>query len=286
VSRLNEIVAKAEELPPFPAVIQRVMSLMADPLVGADKILDVVKYDQAITARVIKMCNSSLLGGALPVATLRDALVRIGNKQLLQIIMSAAGTDLLERPLVGYDLARGELWTHSMMCALLAESICDIVKYPFPDRAFTAGLIHDVGKLAMAEFVEDAYEAIREAAASGKISFLEAETQVLGANHAEIGGRLGELWHFDPEMVDALRYHHAPARASCGTKLPFLVHLSDMLCLTRGIGVGADGLQYEIDYDLCKANGIGSKEFELAMIRLTEVERQFHGIVAMFDREG
>lgn len=286
MSRLNEILARAEELPPFPAVIQRVMTLMADPLVGADKILDVVKYDQAITARVIKMCNSTILGGVMPVATLRDALVRIGNKRLLQIIMSAAGTDLLERELEGYDLGRGELWAHSMMCALLAESLCDIVKYPAPDKAFTAGLIHDVGKLAMGEFVAGSYDAIREAAAAGNISFLDAESQVLGVNHAEIGGRLGEMWHFDPEMVDALRFHHAPAGATCGTKLPFLVHLSDILCLTSGIGVGADGLQYKIDYDLCKSNGIGSKEFELAMIRLTEVEAQFHGIVAMFEREG
>ncbi len=286
MSRVDEIVARAGELPPFPAVIQRVMALMDDPLVGADKILDVVKYDQAITAKVIKMCNSTILGGAMPVSTLRDALVRIGNKQLLQIILSAGGTDLLQRELAGYDLPRGDLWKHSILCALLAESLCDVVKYDSPDKAFTAGLLHDVGKLAMAEFVAGAYEAISGAAASGKTSFLEAETQVLGVSHAEIGGRLGELWNFDAEMVAAIRHHHAPGGATGESKLPFLVHLSDILCLTSGIGVGADGLQYKIDYDLCKSNGIGSREFELAMIRLMEVEAQFHGIVAMFDLEG
>ena len=232
------------------------------------------------------MCNSTLLGGASPVSSLRDALVRIGNKRLLQIILSAGGTDLLGREVEGYDLARGDLWKHSMLCALLAESLCDVVSYPSPDKAFTAGLLHDVGKLAMAESVAGSFEAIREASAAGKISFLEAETEVLGVSHAEIGGRLGALWNFDAEMVAALRHHHAPAGASGGSKLPFLVHLSDILCLTSGIGVGADGLQYKIDYDLCKANGIGPKEFEMAMIRLMEVEAQFHGIVAMFDREG
>jgi putative nucleotidyltransferase with HDIG domain len=286
VSRLNEIMAKAGELPPFPAVIQKVMALMADPLVGADKILDVVKYDQAITAKVIRMCNSTLMAGTQPVSTLRDALVRIGNSRLLQIIMSAGGTDLLEREVKGYDLGRGELWKHSMLCALLAESLCPIIGYGSPDKAFTAGLLHDVGKLAMAEFVAGSLDEIREATVAGKISFLEAETRVLGVSHAEIGGLLGEMWHFDSEMVDALRHHHAPGGAPAGSKLPFLVHLSDILCLTSGIGVGADGLQYKIDYDLCKANGIGSKEFEMAMIRLMEVESQFHGIVAMFDLEG
>jgi putative nucleotidyltransferase with HDIG domain len=286
VKRVDEILTRAGELPPFPAVIQRVMALMADPLVGADKILDVVKYDQAITARVIKMCNSTIIGGAMPVSTLRDALVRIGNKQLLQIIMSAGGTELLQRELQGYGLGSGDLWKHSMLCALLAESLCDVVKYPYPDKAFTAGLLHDVGKLAMAEAVNDEYETIRQASEAGKISFYEAENQVLGVSHAEIGGRLGEMWKFDVEMISAIRHHHAPAGAGGGSKLPFLVHLSDILCLTSGIGVGADGLQYKIDYDLCKSNGIGPREFELAMIRLMEVEGQFHGIVAMFDREG
>lgn len=286
MKRVDEILTRAGELPPFPAVIQRVMALMADPLVGADKILDVVKYDQAITARVIKMCNSTIIGGAMPVSTLRDALVRIGNKQLLQIIMSAGGTELLQRELQGYGLGSGDLWKHSMLCALLAESLCDVVKYPYPDKAFTAGLLHDVGKLAMAEAVNDEYETIRQASEAGKISFYEAENQVLGVSHAEIGGRLGEMWKFDVEMISAIRHHHAPAGAGGGSKLPFLVHLSDILCLTSGIGVGADGLQYKIDYDLCKSNGIGPREFELAMIRLMEVEGQFHGIVAMFDREG
>lgn len=286
MSRIHDILERAEALPPFPAVIQRVMALMEDPLVGADKILEVVRYDQAITANIIRMCNSTMLAGAVPVSTLRDALVRVGNRQLLQIVLSAGGTDLLEREVKGYDLSRGELWKHSILCALLAESLCDVLHYPSSDKAFTAGLLHDVGKLAMAEFVAEAFGAIREMAVSGRIPFLEAETKVLGVSHAEIGGRLGELWKFDPELVDAIRHHHAPAGAAGGSTLPFLVHLSDILCLTSGIGVGADGLQYKIDYDLCKAHGIGPREFELAMIRLTEVEAQFHGIVAMFDQEG
>ncbi len=286
MTRVDEILARAGELPPFPAVIQRVMALMADPLVGADKIIEVVKYDQAITARVIKMCNSTVLMGTSPVSTLRDALVRIGNKQLLQIIMSAGGTELLQRELEGYGLGRGDLWKHSMLCALLAESLCDVVKYGAPDKAFTAGLLHDVGKLAMAGSVADSYEDIREAATAGRISFFEAETRVLGVGHAEIGGRLGELWNFDAEMVAAIRHHHEPAGAPGESKLPFLIHLSDILCLTSGIGVGSDGLQYTIDHDLCKSHGIGIREFELAMIRLMEVEAQFHAIVAMFDREG
>ncbi|HEY5996817.1 MAG TPA: HDOD domain-containing protein [Candidatus Deferrimicrobiaceae bacterium] len=286
MSRFDEILARAGDLPPFPAVFKQVMGLMSDPPVCADKILDAVEFDQAITARIVKMCNSTIFGGGVPVVTLRDALFRIGDRRLLQVILSAAGTDLLDRELPGYNLARGELWTHSMMCALLAESLCDIVEYPSPARAFTAGLIHDVGKLAMGESVARSYDAIREAIESGHISFLEAETRVLGVNHAEIGGRLGEMWRFDPEMVDALRFHHAPAGATCGSRLPFLVHLSDILCLISGVGVGTDGLRYKVDYDLCRANGIGPREFELAVIRLTEVEAQFHGIAAMFEREG
>lgn len=278
----DDILAKAGSLPPFPAVVQRALALLSDPLAAADDILEAIRYDQSITADVIKMCNSSLLAGTRPVSTLKDALVRIGNRALVHIILSAGGADLLQREVTGYDLARGELWKHSVLCALLAESLCDVVPYEARDKAFTAGLLHDIGKLAMSEFVGREYAAIQEAATSGRIPFLEAERKVLGLDHAEVGGRIGEEWRFDDELVAAIRHHHNPVGGGQGA-LPLIVHLSDLLCLTSGIGVGADGLQYKADYELLRGNGIGPREFEMAMIRLVEVEQRFHGIVAMYD---
>ncbi len=282
MKKTRQILAKVRDLPPFPAVVHRVLALLNDPLVSAERIVEAVRYDQSITANVLKACNSALLAGTQRVTTLKDALVRIGNKMLIQVILSSAGSDVLRNEVRGYDLERGALWKHSVLCALMAESLCDVVKYDQRDKAFTAGLLHDVGKVVLNEFVGKEYKGISNAARSAKIAFLDAETGVLGINHAEVGGIIGTEWNFDSELVDAIRHHHDPARGS-DSPLLFIVHLSDILCLTSGIGGGADGLQYSVDYPLLKAHGIGPKEFELGLIRLVEVENRFHGIVSMYE---
>lgn len=280
MKRTREILEKVDALPPFPAVIHKALALLQDPLVSAERIVESVRFDQAITANVLKLCNSALLGGMQRISSLKDALVRIGNKPLIRVILSVGGSDVLQKEVPGYDLERGALWRHSALCALLCESLCDVVGYGKKDKAFTAGLLHDVGKVVLSEFVGREYGKIRDAAIAGNITFLDAESGILGMNHAEAGARLGEKWNFDAELVNAIRHHHDPAKGDPSALL-FLVHLSDVLCLTSGIGGGADGLRYNVDHELLKGHGIGSKEFELGMIRLADVERDFRGIVAM-----
>ncbi len=281
MKRTREILEKVNTLPPFPAVIHKVLSLLQDPLVSAERIVEVVRYDQSITANVLKVCNSALIGGPQKVSSLKDALVRIGNKQLVRVVLSAGGSDVLQKEVAGYGLEPGALWRHSVLCALLCESLCDVVDYGRKDKAFTAGLLHDVGKVLLNEFVGKEYAKIRDAAMAANFTFLDAESGILGVNHAEAGGRIGVAWNFDEELVNAIRYHHDPANGE-KSRLLFLVHFSDVLCLTSGIGGGADGLRYNVDHELLKSHGIGPKEFELGMIRLADVEREFRGVVAMY----
>ena len=281
MKRTREILEKVDALPPFPAVIHKVLTLLQDPLVSADRIVEAVRFDQSITANVLKVCNSALLGGTQRVSSLKDALVRIGNKPLIRVILSVGGSDVLQKEVPGYDLERGALWRHSILCALLCESLCDVVGYAGKDKAFTAGLLHDVGKVVLSEFVGREYGKIRDAAMAAHFTFLDAESGILGVNHAEAGGRIGEKWNFDAELVNAIRHHHDPAKGDPSALL-FLTHFADLLCLTSGIGGGADGLRYNVDHELLKAHGIGSKEFELGMIRLAGVERDSRGIIAVY----
>ena len=281
MKRTREILEKVDALPPFPAVIHKVLTLLQDPLVSAERIVEVVRFDQSITANVLKVCHSALLGGTQKISSLLDALVRIGNRPLIRVILSVGGSDVLQKEVPGYDLGRGSLWRHSVLCGLLCEKLCDLVGYEKKDKAFTAGLLHDVGKVVLSEFVDREYGKIRDAAMAANFTFLDAESGILGVNHAEAGGRLGEKWNFDAELVNAIRHHHDPA-AGDPSALLFLVHFSDVLCMTSGIGGGADGLRYNVDHELLKRHGIGPKEFEQGMIRLADVERDFRGIVAMY----
>ncbi len=285
MKRTREILEKVDAVPPFPAVVHKVLALLQDPMVSAERLVEAVRFDQSITAHVLRVCNSALHGGTRKVSSLKDALVRIGNRELVRVVLSAGGSDVLRKEVPGYGLEGGALWRHSVLCALLCESLCDGAGYEWKEKAFTAGLLHDVGKVVLSEFVGKEYGKIRDAATAGGLTFPEAESAILGVDHAEAGGRIGEKWNFDAELVNAIRHHHDPAKGKEGPLL-FLVHYSDVLCLTSGIGGGADGLRYNVDHRLLEANGIGAKEFELGLIRLADVERAFQGVMAMFGREG
>lgn len=281
MTRIGEVLAKVEALPPFPAVVQKALALLADPLVSAERLVELVRYDQSITANVLRICNSGLLGGGMPVSTLRDALVRIGNRELVRIILSAGGTEMLRGEVPGYGMGRGDLWKHSVLCALLAENLGETMHFSMPEKVFTAGLLHDIGKIVLSESVGEAYRNLLDAARADRISFPEAESRILGVNHAEVGGRIAEKWKFDPDMVNAIRFHHEP---SAGKRAPllFLIHLADAICLTSGVGGGSDGLLYCMDCGFLKSFGVGPKEFELGVVRFAEVEKRFHGVVAMY----
>jgi putative nucleotidyltransferase with HDIG domain len=281
LTKIDELLDKVDALPPFPAVVQKAIGLLSDPLVSAERLVEIVRYDQSITANVIRMCNSALLSPVNPVSTLKDALVRIGNRELVRIILSAGGTEMLRAKVEGYDMAEGDLWKHSILCALLAEDIGENMGLGKPEKAFTAGLLHDIGKIVLGSHVGEAYREICQAQAAWKTTFSEAEIHVLGMSHAEAGGRIAEKWNFDADMANAIRYHHAPSEGNPGPLL-FLVHLSDVLCLTSGMGGGADGLRYNVDFDLLQSKGVGPCEFEMGLVRLAEVEKRFRGIVAMY----
>src|SRR4030042_295484 len=110
---VDEILQSATELPPFPAVIQRALQLIEDPRSSARDVVDVIQYDQSITAEVLKLCNSAYFGLSRTVHSLREALVMIGFNQLLEIVLSRESAPLLYEPCKGYDLEQGELWRHS-----------------------------------------------------------------------------------------------------------------------------------------------------------------------------
>src|SRR5512135_2521130 len=122
---VEKILRKVAQLPPFPIVVQRALQLVADPNSSAQDVVDVIQYDQSITANVLKLCNSAYFGLRQPVHSLREALVRIGFSQLVRIILGEESAELLSGPCQGYELEQGELWQHSVVCALLSRIVAN-----------------------------------------------------------------------------------------------------------------------------------------------------------------
>ncbi|MGQ9881089.1 MAG: HDOD domain-containing protein [Armatimonadota bacterium] len=245
--RLQQLVQTIRDLPALPEVVVRVMRLAEDPRSDAQSIARVIATDQAMAARVLKLANSAFYGLPRRVSTLSEAVVILGFRTIKNLAIAASTFELLNKEIAGYWLQRGELWRHSLACAIGAQLIAQRVRLPVGEEAFVAGLLHDIGKVAINLFVREQFDQIMECALRDRIPFVEAEQAVLGFNHATAGALIAEKWNLPPSLVSVIRYHHQPSQMSEPEALVSVVHLADILSITLGIGIGGDGLYYTLE---------------------------------------
>ncbi|GBC97018.1 Ribonuclease Y [bacterium HR16] len=245
--KLQQLVQTIRDLPALPEVVVRVMRMTEDPRSDAQSIAKVIATDQAMAARVLKLANSAFYGLPRRVSTLSEAVVILGFRTIKNLAIAASTFELLNREIAGYWLQRGELWRHSLACAIGAQLIARKVRLPVVEEAFVAGLLHDIGKVAINLFVREQFDQIMERAQQDRIPFVEAEQAVLGFNHAMAGGLIAEKWNLPPSLVSVIKYHHQPSSAPDKDLMISVVHLADILSITMGIGIGGDGLYYALE---------------------------------------
>lgn len=273
MSRLDEILSLVKQVPPFPRVARRVFEMLLDPEVSAGALAVVIQYDQVITANVLKICNSAYFGLPRKVASLDEALVIMGNEGLKNIIITSSSASFYKGPVgEGYKLEQGDMWRHSVAAAIMARELARQVRDVGDSSAFTAGLLHDIGKRFLSSFVADDFKAIMMKVVQEGCSFAEAEKELLGASHAELGGMILRQWEFPEEIVHAVLRHHDPD-ALDREPLDAVVALANALVISMGIGVGADGLSTKLRGQGLKRFGITPVMLELCMANLfTEIE--------------
>jgi len=250
---LESIVEAVNDLPALPTVVTRVIQLTDDPDSTAQDINNVLNQDQAITARVLRLANSAFYGYTRRINTVTDAVVFMGFKTIRSIVIAASVSDILNQEMAGYALEHGELWKHSQCAAMAARLIARKAKLPTLDLAYTAGLLHDIGKVILNRTMKEAYFEVVEKVGEGEISFDQVENEILGFNHASVGSRVAAKWNLPDQLVEAIEFHHNPDQAVINPKLTAIVHLADAICVAMGIGIGVDGMLYPVS----------SKAFEL-----------------------
>ena len=239
-----DIAEKIESFPSMPGSAAKVLSLVNNPEVSASEIEDLMRLDPGLTANILKVTNSAYFGLPAEVGSLKRAIVLLGLKRVIQIVIASCVTALMDKAIEGYDLQPGELWRHSIGVSIAAEFLVKELDIPKAEEIFTAALLHDVGKLILGEYVKEDLEKILSCATE-KTAFQDAEREVLGTDHAEVGSHILNAWSFPQEIVNAVRWHHDPDATDTKSHLVDIVHVSDVLCLMIGIGVGREGLHYE-----------------------------------------
>lgn len=205
------VIAEAKSLPPMPPSAVRLASLISSHQYEVREVAEIAAFDPMLTLRLIRAANSAFQAGKVPVATVKDAVLRLGSAQTLALAVAGHARPLLQRALAEYGLEEGRLWSHSLAAAVAVECMTPHCRVSIPPEAFTAALLHDIGKVVMARFLERwILDLIKRAQVEGGLGPLEAETQVLDLHHGEIGGILAQHWKMPEGIVKGIIYHHTP----------------------------------------------------------------------------
>lgn len=210
----EEYLRRADHLPPAPTVLPQLLSLLADPNCDAREVIELISFDAGITTKVLRICNSAAFGLPRPVTDVDEAVQRLGMRMIYQMVAAAAGARALQTTGTPFPQA-AQFWEHSVTTALAAQMLAQDLR--LEDGAlFTAGLLHDIGKVLFVEVWRERYTKAWDAAAATSESLLTFEREQFGLNHGELGGRLLAFWKF-PSLISASVWHH-PAPAA---RIPF-----------------------------------------------------------------
>lgn len=242
--RLEEITGLIKTFPGMPRTALKLLALLDDSGVRVPQIEAILRQDAGLTANLLKLANSAYFGIPSKVGSVRQAVILLGLKRLIQMVIAACTSAIMDRSIPGYGLPAGELWRHSLAVSVAAEGLARELKLDAAEEIFTAALLHDVGKLILGQFVQEDYSKIELALAQG-LPFETAEAIVLGTDHAAVGAKVLSKWSLPADIVHAVRWHHAPEKAPRANTMLDVVHAANILCLMIGIGVGREGLQYK-----------------------------------------
>ena len=240
--KIKNIASLLKSFPSMPGAAVKLLALIDDPDVSVSRIEDILRKDAGLTANILKLANSAYFGIPSKVGSVRQAVLILGLKRLIQMVIASCVGAIMDKPVPGYDLPPGELWRHAIAVSVAAEGLVKELGIGANEEIFTAALLHDVGKLVLGSFVQEDYQKI-EAALKDDVSFETAEELVLGTNHADIGAQILTQWSLPEDIVNAVRWHHKPEAAEKDDTMLDIVHVANVLCLMIGIGVGRDALQ-------------------------------------------
>jgi putative nucleotidyltransferase with HDIG domain len=244
------ITQKVSDIPMLPSVVIRLLGLVSDDDHSLQDVVKLVETDSALTARILRIANSAAFYRGTEVYSVARAIVLLGEKLVAGIAIGACASSIFQHPLEGYESEAGGLWDHSLRTGIASREIAvRFCRGLSADLAFTAGLLHDIGKAILSEYLKGGtQEMARRCDDGGYADFITAEIERVGTDHAAVGHALAVHWGLPDAICTAVRYHHCPEEAKSDLRrLVYTVHLGDLLAMMGGSGTGADALSYRID---------------------------------------
>ncbi len=238
-SELRAQIKQLDSISTAPAILTPLLEMLRLPTekIRMDKVVELVSYDASMAAQCLRLANSPLFGRR-QTETVRAAVMTLGLERIRSLLLGLC----LHRtiPADKWVMEPDAFWRHSLGCALVTQKLAQKIEYPEPEKAYLAGLLHDLGFLVNSVLYTDAFRECLRLAAERRAPLHTVEQQVLGFTHCDTGSMLCEHWHLPKDLANAAGCHHDINLLPDAGPLACLVHLGDLLCRVRYLGYGYD----------------------------------------------
>jgi putative nucleotidyltransferase with HDIG domain len=280
---LSELSQEIDRFDPIPVSQPRLAQALADTHADLGQFVAIIEYDPALTANALKLANSAYYSPGQPVNSVREAVMRLGAGRILQHSVGSHVRGKLAAACPGYSLDVYELWHHSVAAALAADLLPRYAKVAIHPVAFTAALLHDIGKLALSKHLTvEIKEQIHEFTMIHHVSYVEAERAILGFDHAQVGGVIARRWKFPDTLARAIAYHHHPRENGESASALDAVHVGNAVAKVIGTAPGTEEMNMSADSDAARALGLTPATLEaLCAATLSELP----AVIGLFEDE-
>lgn len=263
---VDSFIEKITYLPPMPRNVVSLLDLLSNPEVDIEQVVQLVQYDPALTAQVLRLCNSAYFGGA-PASDLHEATARLGFNEIIQLVTALSTARLVYPQQKGYGIEAGELWKHSVATALVGKFLA-VDRGDNAATVFTACILHDLGKVVLSRNLEGKYQQIIDEVNNTHSPMIAVEQKLLGFDHTQVGGRLLERWQFPGDLVEAVRFHHEPAKAPNHARIAAYAYLGNMIASFMGYCCGHQALALQGQTEALELTGIRADQIPKCMTQV------------------
>jgi len=276
----DELSHTIDALRPIPQTALKILRMVQSGHYDIGAVTEELSRDQVLSAQTLKLCNSALFSGSQKIDTLKEAVLILGRDMLVKgVITAAVETYYNQTGTSGYSLCRGGLFFHAVGVASVAEALAEKTKKTDPKQAYTAGLLHDIGRVVLDQFITQSAPYLFRQLMEDNNNFLTAEIKILGITHCKTGTILAKKWQFSKALTETVRHHHLPEGADEHKNLVATVYLADLLMEKFLTGMDKERMQTRSMKSVCRRLGLSSEDIitvmdEFPLAALTRRERE------------
>ena len=248
-------IRKIKNLPTVPSIVRKISKMVENQETTMNDVGRLISQDQVLSAKVLRMANSAFYGQSRKISTITQALIILGFDVVKGLVLSSSVFDLMKKSMDG-------LWEHSIGCAAAAGVVAGHLGRKDAEEVLVAGLLHDLGKVVLILQMPEETARLIEVSQEKKISFYEAEKEVLDFNHGDVGLWLAEHWNLPENLAEPMRFHHQPERAKVDPQRTAIVHLANIIVRARGFGFSGDRFVPPLSAQAWDTLGISPDDFD------------------------